>query len=348
MTRHRPRALTALAVAALILAGPLAGPASAHGGRPPGHGEHGRTTFTVIGDLPYGTDELAALPGRIDTINASRPAFTVHLGDIKSGSQRCDTAYFETIRQEFGRFRAPFVYTPGDNEWTDCHRVNNGAYDPLERLRVIRALFFAQPGTTLGQRPMAVASQAARGLPENVSFRRAGVDFATLHVVGSNDDLQPWTGIGNTVATHRQVREERARMAGAVDQVRQAVATATEKHDRAIVLFTQADMFDPNITPAPTDISAFKPLVQALVDAAESFDGEVYLFNGDSHIYNSDQPLAPGSVWLSRYGVTGSTTNLTRVTVDGSDLAGKDYLQVTVARPGTTPTLSWERVPYTG
>ena len=30
--------------------------------------------------------------------------------------------------------RGPVIYTPGDNEWTDCHRVNNGGYNPLERL----------------------------------------------------------------------------------------------------------------------------------------------------------------------------------------------------------------------
>jgi len=25
-------------------------------------------------------------------------------------------------------------FVPGDNEWTDCHRQNNGSYDPIERL----------------------------------------------------------------------------------------------------------------------------------------------------------------------------------------------------------------------
>lgn len=348
MSRHRFLAITALVSAALALTAPLTGPALAHAGTPPGQAKPGHDTFTVIGDLPYGTDELAALPGWVDTINASKSDFTVHLGDIKSGSQQCTTSYYETIRSQFDRFTAPLVYTPGDNEWTDCHRTNNGAYNPLERLGVIRSLFFDHPGVTLGQDPMTVKSQTERGLPENVSFRRSGIDFATLHVVGSNNDLQSWTGIGNTAATPQQVDEEQARMAGAVDQVRQTVATATKKHDAAVAFFLQADMFDPTYTPTPSDISAFTPLVHALVDATNSFDGEVYLFNGDSHLYNSDQPLAPGSVWLSRYGVTGSATNLTRVTVDGSANAGKDYLQVTVNRPGAASALSWERLPYTG
>lgn len=107
-------------------------------------------------------------------------------------------------------------------------------------------------------------------------------------------------------------------------------------------------MFDPTYTPTWDDISAFKPWVQALVDEASRFDGPVYLFDGDSHAYNSDQPLATGSPWLSTYGVSGAADNLTRVTVDGSSNNG-DYLRVTVGAPGATgaPLLSWQRVPYT-
>jgi hypothetical protein len=110
-------------------------------------------------------------------------------------------------------------------------------------------------------------------------------------------------------------------------------------------LFIQADMFDPTFTPTPANISAFTPLVQAITDEASDFDGEVYLFNGDSHIFNTDRPLAPGSVWLTRYGVTGSAENVQRVTVDGSD-NNIDWLKVTIGRPGADHVLSWERVPY--
>ena len=60
----------------------------------------------------------------------------------------------------------------------------------------MRELFFPWPGRTLGG-PMRVTSQQGRGIPENVRWVRADVSFATLHVVGSNNDLAPWTGIGN-------------------------------------------------------------------------------------------------------------------------------------------------------
>ena len=302
-------------------------------------------TFAVIGDVPYGAAAEAHFPTFIEGINADPDVRMVtHLGDIKSGSTTCDDSRFQRIRSDFDLFEDPLVYTPGDNEWTDCHRTNNGAYQPLERLAAIRDLFFARPGRTLG-RPVAVRSQADRGIPENVRYTRAEISFATLHVVGSNDDLVPWTGIGETEPTPEQIAEEQDRMAAAVANVHAAFEQAQRDHLRAVVLMQQADMFDPTVSdPDPSSYSAFRPLVQALVDESAEFPGPVYLFNGDSHRFNQDQPLAAGSPWLSFYGVDGSADNLQRVTVDGSDLGEADWLKVTVGPDPSNP-LSFEQVP---
>jgi hypothetical protein len=314
---------------------------------PPGQAEDGHFSFAIIGDIPYGDAQLAAFPGWIDQINAADPELTFHVGDIKSGSSRCDDPYYATIRADFDRFENPLVYTPGDNEWTDCHRANNGAYNPLERLAHDRAVFFDRPGKTLGQDPARVDSQVAAGFPENVQLRRQGVDFAVVHVVGSNNGRQPWTGLGNTTATPEQLAAEHARMANSIAVVRSTFAQARQRHDRAVMVLLQADMFDPTFTPNfATDISAFTPLVQTLVDEATAFGGPVYLVNGDSHIYNTDRPLATGSPWLTTYGVTGSADNLQRITVDGSN-NNTDWLKVTINRPRAASVLSWERVPYT-
>jgi hypothetical protein len=340
--RHRtlPTALAVLAVACAVTP-----PASASSDRGSGHDEAARYSFAVIGDIPYGAAQVAAFPTWIDEINAADLRLTFHVGDIKNGSSRCDDPYYALIRSDFDRFQAPLVYTPGDNEWTDCHRASNGSYDPLERLAYDRSVFFARPGWSLGQHPVRLDSQARKGFPENVQLRRQRVDFAVVHVVGSNDGLQPWEGLGNSAATPEQVAAERARMANALTVIRDTFATARRHHDRAVTVMLQADMFDATYTPAWTDISAFQPLVQTLVDESSRFDGQVYLVNGDSHLYNADRPLAAGSPWLGTYGVTGSADNLRRITVDGSS-NNKDWLRVTINQPGAADVLSWERIPY--
>ena len=342
----RTRLLTIAAASAAFLATPLAATTTAAAADTSGQDKPGHYSFAVIGDTPYGAAEIAAWPGRIDRLNADPDVqFTVHVGDIKNGSSKCTDEYFAFIKSQFDRFAAPLVYTPGDNEWTDCHRVNNGSYTPLERLDAIRRTFFAQPGRTLGVKPMNVASQEELGFPENVSFRRQGVAMATLHVVGSNNDLLPWTGIGLTAPTAAQVAEEQARMDAVIQLVRETFDGARQRGDRAVVLFQQADMFDPTFTPTPAGSSAFNRLVEVLVEESSTFAGEVYLVDGDSHRYTVDEPLAAGSRWLAFYGVDGSAGNLTRITVDGEALA-TTHLKVTVNRPGADHVLSWERVPY--
>jgi hypothetical protein len=335
---------TAIAAASATLA--LLPLSAAHAGDAPGQQKAGHYSFAVIGDVPYGAAEIAAFPSKVDRINADADlAFTVHVGDTKNGSSPCTDQYNAFIKGQFDRFAKPLVYTPGDNEWTDCHRPAAGRYNPLERLAAIRETFFAHPGLTLGADAMTVHSQAELGVPENVAFRRQGLTVAALHVVGSNNDLAPWSGIGLSAPTAEQLAEEHSRMDATIALVREAFAGARQRNDRAVVLFQQADMFDPTFTPTPAGNSAFNRLVKALVEESNTFAGEVYLVDGDSHRFNVDRPLATGSRWLDFYGAHGTADNLTRITVDGEAQA-TNYLKVTVNRPGAAHVLSWERVAY--
>jgi hypothetical protein len=341
--RKRPiAALAAAAAGALIVTVVAATPAPAA----PVEHANPNYTFAVIGDIPYGDAQIANFPNVIAQINADKSVQWVdHLGDIKNGSSVCSDEYFSMIKSEFDQFVDPLVYTVGDNEWTDCHRANNGSYNPLERLAKIRGMFFPQPGRTLGQHSARVDSQADQGIPENVRWEKADVSFAAADIIGSNDSLAPWTG--NTAPTPEQAAEVLARTSASLQEFHDAFAVAREHHDEAVVLLIQADMFDPTVpNPAFADYYGFQPIVAAIARESRAFHGPVYLFNGDSHVYNSDNPLAAGSKWLSFYGITTPVPNLSRVTVDGST-GVNNYLRVTVneSRKGS-PVLTWERVPF--
>jgi Calcineurin-like phosphoesterase len=326
-------AAVAVIVGGLITAGGIGRPARATG-----------FSFAVIGDIPYGTAQIAAFPKVIAQINADVDVrMVMHAGDIKSGSSLCSNAYYSLIRSDFDKFVDPLVYTPGDNEWTDCHTPLAGRYNPLKRLATIRTLFFPRPGFTLGQHPMTLRSQANLGLPENVRFDRMGVAFAALHVVGSNNGLANRTG--RTAPTAEQAAEVQSRTAADIRLIKETFAHAIASQFPAVVLMMQADMFSPSV-PAPrfADYSAFKTIVQTIAARAAAFGKPVILFNGDSHVFRQDHPLATKSSWLSFYGVTTPAPNLTRVTVDGST-GVRNWLKATID-VNNPNVVSWVRVPF--
>lgn len=342
---------TTTAAAAVLALGLLASqPATAADNTADSTGDRRAFTFGVIGDIPYGEGEIAKFPARIQDINAdSALKFVTHVGDIKNGSTVCSDEYFENIRTQFDTFDHPLVFTPGDNEWVDCHRANNGAYNPLERLDRLRDVFFDEPGKTLGA-TMPVKTQADLGLPENVRFTQNRVAFSVLNIQGSNNSLQPWTGLGETTATPEQLDEVENRTDAALAQLRHTFADAERRNDRAVVLMTQADMFDPSLLAAatanPDTVSGFREIVQAIIDETNGFDAPVYLINGDSHVFAENQPLAEGSPWLDIYGQP-AADDLQRITVDGSANA-TNYVRFTVAGNGAdgADVLAWERVPF--
>lgn len=345
------KTITTTTAAAVLVLGLLASQPATAADRNADSTSNGRAfSFGVIGDIPYGEAEIAKFPARIQDINNdSALKFVTHVGDIKNGSSVCSDEYFANIRTQFDSFEHPLVYTPGDNEWVDCHRTNNGAYNPLERLDKLREVFFDEPGKTLGA-TMPVKTQADLGLPENVRFTQNRVGFSVLNIQGSNNSLQPWTGLGETTATLGQVAEVEHRTDAVVAQIHDTFADAERRHARAVVLMTQADMFDPSLLAAatanPDTVSGFREIVQAIIDETNSFDAPVYLINGDSHVFAENRPLAEGSPWLDVYGQP-AADDLQRITVDGSANA-TNYVRFTVAGNSAdgAGVLAWERVPF--
>jgi hypothetical protein len=325
-------------------------------------------TLAVFGDWPYSQKLLDRADLLINSINSDRDvSLVMHLGDIHSGSMPCTGAailpplptsnpgWNQAVFHAFQQFHAPVVYTPGDNEWSDCHKskqFSSGA--PLKELASVRSLFFSQPGRTLGGAPMAVASQgllADAAHPtdaqfiENVMWEKSKVVFATFNIPGgSNDDASQWTGsFADPVA---QVQEMVDREAANLRWLDATFALAHRSHARAVVIGVQADMWDPEaIAAGGAGLSNYTPFVRKLADLSQRFQRPVLLLNGDTHLALVDQPLALPSSATGLIHGTAAVPNLTRIVVQGSTNAPAEWLRLRID-PRDPKVFSWSNVSY--
>ena len=291
-------------------------------------------TLAVIGDVPYGTSptdtrQTIAHPRFVAAINAdSDVSLVAHIGDIHAGKQYCTQAYDQTIFEHWTAFKQPLVYTPGDNEWMDCHKAKEGGGsfnkatgkidyvvdadgkfadyakgDPIANLALIRSMFFATPGQTLGA-PMPVHSQAVEFNPahpadkafvENVWWEKSGILFVTVNIPGgSNNGTDPWYGA--PAMSPEQQSEVAVRSAATLRWIDAAYNRAMSKGDIAMVILTQADMWD--VDDAKTGLahlSGYKQYLDKIAEASKAYGMPVLMIVGDSHTYRSDNPLVKGA-----------------------------------------------------
>ncbi|MGH9202154.1 MAG: hypothetical protein ACRD2A_13075, partial [Vicinamibacterales bacterium] len=197
-----------------------------------------RFEFVALGDMPYKLpDDYKRFEALIAAINGLKPAFSIHIGDIKSGSSPCTDENLTRIRDYFKTFQQPLIYTPGDNEWTDCHREKAGKFDPLERLAFVRNLFFPD-SKSQGAAPIDVIRQADvsghKDLVENARWSHGGVLFATVDVVGSNN------GFERTLASATEYFVRNAANTAWIDET---FAMAKRDGQKAVVVAFQANPY---------------------------------------------------------------------------------------------------------
>lgn len=331
-------------LAALVVA--IAAPIASAGNGTPDDRSAGPVTYAIIGDTPYGVPQLANFPNDVAEINAdSKVRLVLHVGDIKNGSSRCDTTYFQAVVDDFGGFKDPLVYTPGDNEWTDCHRANNGGYVPTERLSTIRGMFFAEPGQSLGGRSKALDAQAAPYV-ENVRWSQSRIEFGAINVPGSNNDWVPWFGV--TPRTQAQVDEYTNRNAANLVWLDHVFASANDHDAAAVVIAIQADMWDTEFSGAnnkPAAYDHFTDFIRELARQSLAWGKPVLLLNGDSHVFVDDRPLAASAPAYQRamYGLSQPVPNLRRITINGSTTPCHEWLKLTID-PRSAGIFSYERV----
>jgi hypothetical protein len=243
------------------------------------------------GDVPYSdTQRTSGVPNLIADMNRQRLALTIHDGDIKSGGSKCTNDVYAQAEAFFNSFEAPSVYTPGDNEWTDCDRQGDSS---RERLEYIRKHLFDRP-RSFGQRRLRLEQQEEPYV-ENTRFRVGRVVYAGLHVVGSNNNL-------GDVAP--DPAEYKARNRATNEWMRETFEEAEESDARAVFLFAQAnpgfDESDPTRAPLrdPKTLrstdgkgNGFDEFLKTLREETVDFRRPVVLNHGDSHYMRVDKPL---------------------------------------------------------
>jgi hypothetical protein len=262
-------------------------------------------TIVAMGDAPY-TDifDFIRFSGLIYTINTLGPTFTVHVGDFKSGGGRCTDRRLTMIKGYFNDFKSALIYTPGDNEWTDCHRLTAGGWDPLDRLDLLRRHYFAKP-MGLGQAPIPLIRQSDVGpfkkYVENARWDHGGVGFLTAHVVGSYNNAEQ-----RNVAARKEFAE---RDKASSTWISDGFAWARKSGKKGLVIFIHADPLrgrDHNRKVG----RPFKRTISALTKGALDFKKPVLLVHGDFHKYKLDKPFTDGA--------GKRIENLTRLEVQGA------------------------------
>jgi hypothetical protein len=254
--------------------------------------------------VPYHDGEVLEVERMIGEVNAENMSFVVHVGDFKSGSSRCTDELFLHRKQLFNQSLHPFIFVPGDNEWTDCSRKTAGAYGATERLAKLRELFFAD-NQTLGRNKMSVQRQSDDAqfalYRENARWSQENVLFVALNIPGSNNNM------GNGLANEE---EAHARNVANAAWIKQAFALAKKQNMPGIMFFIQADpMFEYGST--RQGLRSYWEFIDLLRDETEDYSGQVVLAHGDTHFYRVDQPLRDNKKG-------GRVKNFTRVEVFGS------------------------------
>lgn len=279
--------------------------------------------FTALGDTAYNLPaDYPRYEALIAAINADDPAFTLHVGDIW-GARPCTEQSYRDVRAWFDRYDHPVVYTPGDNEWTDCRDMgivrafmgvgsaednaalaeafrfenafaNSSYVDVLAALGALRSVFYPD-ADSLGANPMPLTRQADASdyaeMVENARWTHEGVVFATVHVTGSDNDFL----INDEARASAAQRRNRANVAW----IAETFAEAMENDAPAVVLALHAGMFvdgeGGDFTGQAVRGGRTGPygwIVFAIRDYAARFGKPVLLINGDFHDFVIDKPFA--------------------------------------------------------
>ncbi|MEJ6474673.1 metallophosphoesterase [Pseudoalteromonas piscicida] len=237
------------------------------------------TSFLVFGDMPYSEMDKAMLTkpnGALVKQAASvKHDFIVHVGDMKAGAAPCTD---DLLQQNYALISSvshqPFIYTPGDNDWTDCDReALNPKFDELERLNFVREHFAVQ-------KPNLPHFERQSSMPENQAWRVDDVQFVTLHVPGTNNGRRQIL-LSDKKAVHAESHRRDT------ENMKWLTAHLAEQNTAAVV-FLQADLYQPQKHSGRCDkdskakCDGYQLYRETLAQYAAKLDYPLLLIHGDT------------------------------------------------------------------
>jgi hypothetical protein len=259
--------------------------------------------IALLGDSGYAAAQYPIFDRVVQHMNTFPLAFAVHDGDFKDPTAPCTNSRFDEVKESFNKSKAPFVYTPGDNEWMDCTKNANNPMDPVERLTKLREMFFPTD-ESLGASRMPLTTQRQEGFPENARWTKEGVVFATLNAPGPSDDLDYNNG-----------SEAGPRRVANLAWLRQTFEIAKASNAPAVMIIWQADPWTPTFR-RTWDYLMNDPAQDGpeLKQLTLEFGKPVVLVHGDTHTFRIDKGgyAQPGSTDMTG-GPWTDVPNFTRV-----------------------------------
>ena len=265
--------------------------------------------FIALGDMPYGEAQDEQFRKITKAISETKVPFVVHYGDFKKGSAPCSTELMRDALNEIFSLHDKVIYTPGDNDWTDCDRKSTGS--PLSELFMLDRLRDTLQKQFASQKNVLPKLEHQPLFPENAIWSSGGVVFITLHIVGSNNGrdevLLDNKKLARTLVQARDYANSKWLKVG--------LRRAIDEQADAIIVTSQADLTDEtgrgDCKFDKGKCDGFKYITKKLRKVAADWDNPMLYIHGDTDDYCLDKTFGgdaapklwrlngPGDYWVN-------------------------------------------------
>ena len=243
-------------------------------------------SLVILADTPYSDKEKTMLQGPdgvlYQLVNNVKPTVVMHLGDMKSGGESCTDELLKQHKVIINQvYPGKIIYTPGDNEWTDCDRDTlTYSFNELERLDFITTLMYQTP-PLLDKYLTAIKAQPAQ--IENKLWINDRLAVGTLHIVGTSNGRNHIDKSNVALALKKADKRDEFNFAWL-----STIESKAEDYDALIIGF-QADIYQKEVlesgmcdTVTLKKCDAFIQYRKAFTELAKRINKPILISHGDT------------------------------------------------------------------